>query len=404
LTLLAMMAALTLTLVACGDDEVGSDADAQVSFMLFGDPEELANYRELISAYKEETGREVRLEAVPDREALLAKLTTAFSGGEPPDVFLINHRNMGGFAGRAIVPIGTALDTEDFYEIALDAFTVNDTLQCVPQNISSLVVYYNAERFREAGVPRPRPGWSYDEFLRAARALRDGPGHAVGLEPAVIRSAPFVWGEGGEIVDDTENPARFTFDTPEGRRGLERMAALEREGLAPNAEETEERGLDARFLDGELAMFFSSRREVPTFRTIEDFDWDVASFPTIGQPSTVLHSDGFCIARGGNVEAARRFVLFATGRVGEEILARGGRTVPSRRSVAESDAFLDPGARPRSSQVFLDAVESMKRLPTARNWTEVEDRANEALESYFFGRADLDETLERIASETDGQF
>jgi multiple sugar transport system substrate-binding protein len=390
-----------LALAGCGDSSGESpEGGGPIRFQLFGDPEELRNYRELIEAYRSDGGGRVELVEAPDRKAHLARLTTSFAGGAPPDVFLVNHRNLGGFAGRAIVPASDA-DTDGFYPVPLQAFTVGGELQCVPQNVSNLVVYYNRDRFREAGVPEPKRGWTYDEFLAAARRLGRG---SVGIEPSTIRTAPFVWGSGGELVDDQDEPTRFTLDTPQARRGLGRLLALRREGLTPTAEETEARDIETRFLDGDLAMLFGSRRETPSLRTIKDFDWDVGPFPRMERPVSVLHSDGFCVAKGGDVEAARRFVAFATGRRGQEILARGGRTVPSLRSVAESPAFLDRRADPRSSQVFLDQVAVLRRLPTTRNWTEIEDRVDKALESAFFGRITLDELIERIEDETSGAF
>jgi len=393
-----------VVLAGCGESGGSEEAASPVRFQLFGDPEELKTYRQLVDAYKDKTGDRVELVTVPDRKAHLARLTTAFAGGNPPDVFLVNHRNLGGFVGRAIEPIGDAVKPGDFHQVAIEAFTVDGRLQCVPQNASSLVVYFNRDRFRAAGLRDPAPDWTYDDFLAAARKLERGPGHAVGVEPSTIRAAPFVWSAGGELVDDSDGPTRFTLDTAAARRGLASLFALRREGLAPNAEETESRGLDARFLDGELAMFLSSRREVPTLRTIKDFDWDVAAFPRLEKPVTVLHSDGFCLSRGGDTAAARRFVQFAVGREGQELLARGGRTVPSLRSVAESRAFLDPQAKPRNSRVFLDQIEVMRRLPTARNWTEVEDRVDKALEAGFFGRASLGETVRRVEADTTGAF
>ena len=44
---------------------------------------------------------------------------------------------------------------------------------CLPQNLSSLVVYYNRDLFDAAGVPYPEAGWTWDDFLAAAKALDD---------------------------------------------------------------------------------------------------------------------------------------------------------------------------------------------------------------------------------------
>lgn len=409
----AALAALlaSLCLGACGGDGEAPGAPVrELTFQLFGDPEELAIYRELGRDYQARTGVRVRLIEVGDRKDHLAKLTASIAARRLPDVFLLNYRNMGGYAARgAIDPAGPRMDAggglerDAFYPVTLDAFEFDGELQCVPQNASSLVVYVNEELFARAGLEVPRR-WTFAEFVAAAQRLTRGAVDGVAIEPDAIRTAPFVWGAGGELVDDAEEPTRFTLDTPGAQRGLRALVSLHARGLTPTRREAGAKGAEERFLAGEVAMFLSSRREVPVLRTIDDFDWDVAPFPVIERPASVLHSDGFCLARGGEADAAWEFVEFALGPRGARVLARGGRTVPSLRAVAESDAFLDPGAPPASSRVFLDQIATMRRLPTTRNWTQIEESFDLAIEEAFYGRLSLRELVERIADETDGRF
>lgn len=402
LTLVAIACALA---AGCGDGGGGGKAGSgPLDFQFFGDAEEVRLYQQVAAAYERATGARVRVTGIGDRKDYLAKLTSSFAARRPPDVFLLNHRNMAVFAERgSLEPVAARLrNADDYYALPREAFTVDGQLQCVPQNASSLVVYLNLDLFESAGLGGPPADWNLAQFMEIAEKLTRGDVHGVGVEPGVIRVAPFVWGAGGELVDDTESPTRFAFDAGEGRAGLDALLAMARFG--PSAKEAESKSLEERFLAGELAMFLSSRREVPTFRTIDAFDWDVAPLPVIAAPSTVLHSDGFCMAKAGDVQAAWRFVEFATGPEGQSILARGGRTVPSLKSVATSEAFLDPAQPPASSQVFLDSIEVMRRLPTTANWIAVEDAANLALEGAFYGRMSADEALRRIHAETDGKF
>ena len=80
--------------------------------------------------------------------------------------------------------------------------TTRATSICLPQNVSSLVVYYNRDLFEAAGVPLPTAGWTWDDMTAAAAALRDGDQYGLGVEASIIRLAPFVWSNGGDIVDD----------------------------------------------------------------------------------------------------------------------------------------------------------------------------------------------------------
>lgn len=408
---LAAIIALAL-LAGCGSDGGGGGGGGgPITFQVTGDPEETRVYRELAERYEQKTGSRVEIVEVPERDVHLAKLATSFSAGRPPDVFLINYRHMGGLAARgAIDPAGPRLDEssafarEDFYPLPLQAFEFGGELQCVPQNASSLAVYYNADAFREAGVPEPGRSWSYEQFAAAADELTGDGRHGVGIDVNLIRTAPWVWGAGGELVDDDNRPTQLLLDTPEARAGLDRLLALRRNGWSPSADEADAKPVDERFLDGSVAMLLSSRRDVPLLRTITGFEWDVAPFPTDEEPASVLHSDGFCMAKGADAEAAWAWVEYALGPEGQEILARSGRSVPSLTAVAESPAFLEPGDPPASSRVFLDALEHMHRLPTTENWVELEQRADDVLQELYYGRLGVDEALERLARETDGRF
>jgi multiple sugar transport system substrate-binding protein len=422
----AAAALALLTTAACGSTP-GNAGSPTVSLLAFGDPAELAAYRQLVQEYERSApGADVELVEASDRADLIARLSTSIAGGSPPDVFLLNYRYYGQFAAKgAIDPAGPrlaaskALDEDDFYPQALDAFRWGGELQCMPQNISSLNVYYNRDLFRRYGVAEPGATWTWNDMLQTAAALtRDSAGNVVraaesegtagaavyglALEPTLIRVAPFVWSNGGELVDDDDSPTRLALDTPEAREALRSFLELRLAyGVVPSDEEVEAEADEARFLNGRAAMLLSSRRATTTLRAAAEFDWDVAPLPVFDRPAGILHSDAYCIAAGSSFpEAAWRFVEFAVGEQGQRTIARTGRTVPSNIEVSTSPAFLDATQPPRRAQVFLDAIETVRRTPSVSTWPEIEDATEGILENSMYLGEGVDDTVARLDAVT----
>jgi multiple sugar transport system substrate-binding protein len=397
---IALLAAVVAGVFGCGGDGGGSPSGT-VRFLVFGEPEELEAYRRLIGAYhRRAPDVRVQLIEASDREDLIARLSTGFAGGSPPDLFLINYRYYGQFAARgALEPLAgrlrssDALAEEDFYEQPLDAFRWKGTLTCLPQNVSSLVLYYNRDLFRAEGLPEPDGEWTWYRMVQRAKQLTkdlDGDGkpdrYGLGVEPSIIRLAPLVWSAGGELFDDPERPTRFTLDNPGAQQAMEALFSLRvGHGVIPSEEEQESEDDESRFLHGRTAMILSSRRSTPVFRTIKDFDWDIAPLPRISEPAGILHSDAYCMARASKrKDAAWSFVEYALGPEGQRLVAETGRTVPSLKSVARSKAFLDPTVKPANSRVFLDTIPQIRRVPSISTWAEIEDATEGIFETAMY--------------------
>lgn len=414
--ILAVLLALVLAATGCaGDDNAGS---AELQFVVFGDPTETAGYRTLLDAFKAANpDLDVALSPVATQDELLARLTTSFAGGAPPDVFLINYRKYGQFAGAGVLePVqglldgSTELSEEDFFGEALDAFRFDgQTLSCMPQNASSLQVYVNRALFEQAGITPPAAGWTWADFLAAAQALTDADTDTYGLgtDPLLIRVAPFVWSNGGEIVDDEDAPTVLTLDGGPAREALDYFLDLRSEhGVTPPDAAEQAEPSEARFLAGRLGMYLNSRRSVPALREITGFEWDVVPLPTApgGEPANILHGDAYCIASAGNVDGAWRLVEFAMSQEGQAIVAETGRTVPSRIDVANSDAFLAADQPPASSQVFLDVIGDVRTTPRTATWSQVEREADRVLEDIYYERVERDEGIARLIESTQPLF
>lgn len=407
--LAAFVAALSLLAAACSAS--GSDAGRDGSVLRFqvsGEPEETAVYDALANAYTEAHPEvEVEVVKVAEKSDHLARLSTTFASGNPPDAFLVNFREFSQFAARrALEPVGPRLEDEgvdlaDYYDAPIEAFTYDGQLQCMPQNISSLAVYYNRSLFEELGVAEPPGRWDWQQFRRTAERLsRDGV-DGVGIEPTVIRLAPFIWSNGGSLVDDEDAPTRFTFDDPRSAEAVDFVLGMVRDGLVPDEEQVAAQDLETRFETGKLAMMLSSRVDTPRFREVRGLDWDVAPLPVADEPANILHSDAYCVSREGDqLDEVARFVAFAAGEQGQTLTALGGRTVPSLRSVAESPAFLDPTQQPSRAQVWLDAVPHLRRTPVLPTWPEIEDLGEDALVRAFYDDVAVGETLAELDAET----
>jgi multiple sugar transport system substrate-binding protein len=385
--------------------------------MVFGDPAELAAYQALVDAFRAAHPEvHVELRHVASQGDYQKQLVTAFSAKAEPDVMLLNHRRMAQFAAQGgLEPLGgylaesRVLDAAGFYPQALEAFTWEGETWCIPQNVSSLVVYYNRALFDEAGVAYPSGTWSWEQFVETARALtrdKDGDGqidqYGVGMDLGLMRLAPFIWQNGGELLDDASKPTRLALDTPAALEAFRWLVDLQVvHHVAPDAAAEQAEASENRFMSGSLAMYLNSRRGVPTYRTVAGLDWDVAPLPQGKQPAGILHSDGYCLsARAKDKASAWTLIEFANSAEGQTIVAGTGRTVPSLRSVAESAAFLDPGTAPASSRVFLDALPLLRRMPNLPNWPAIEETASREIERAFYGQASVEEAAAAAVSAT----
>ncbi len=401
---------IALLMSAC----TGSSGQGEVTFMISGEPAELAAYEKLVERFSEDyPDIDVSMIYVASGKEFREKLGTMFSAKVPPDVFLYNYRRLGDYAeAGAVEPLDSRLDQStllsrsDFYPVTLDAFTYKGRLQCIPQNLSSPVIYYNEALFDEAGLPFPRAGWTQEDFLSTAEALtkdRDGDGRidqwGFGTEVETIRLAPFIWSYGGDFLDEPLDQPGLVLDTAEARQAIEWFVELQLlHHVTPDLVAETAQSSEDRFLNGSIAMLMNSRVGVPSLRTITAFKWDVAPLPLGDRQASVLHSDGFCMSAkaaedAAHAEKAWTFIEFAVSEEGQTILAGTGRTVPSMVRVAESDAFLK-SFPPTNNQVYLDAAAYIRALPMLPGWNTFEELLSKELQRAFYGDIGIDELID----------
>jgi multiple sugar transport system substrate-binding protein len=388
-----------------GEKKSGSSASPSklagtITIAAAGGEGEIKALQEVADAFEAANpGTTVTLDAVAEAGELISKLTTAFVANSAPDVFLMNYRRLGGFAAKDVIEPVPDGATDDLYEKPLTAFTFDGKLLCRPSNASSMVVYLNTALFSKAGVTPPAAGWTWDEMLATARALKAKGVSAIGFETALIRLAPFVWSNGGEFVDSIDKPTAVDLSSTEAKEAIQFLLDLQKQGMSATdraAQDPEE-----AFTAGKVAMFLDSRRAVPGFRKTEGLAFDVAPVPTRKTSTTVLHSDGYCVTKASkNKELAQAFSAYAVSGPGANILAKSGRTVPAMKSVAASADFLAPDKAPKRSQVFLDQLENAKPLPHSPTWNEAEGATEEILVQLFAGKTTLEKAIAAIREAT----
>ena len=146
----ATLAWLSMALLACGAPSSENTPQGQVSFMIFGDPVEKAAYEGLVTAFKQQDNQvDVSLIHIPSQSDYRTRLSADFAAGTQADVVLLNYRRYAGFAAKGVLePLGPYLTQskiikdDDFYSEAIEPFRWRQgALMCIPQNLSSLVVY-----------------------------------------------------------------------------------------------------------------------------------------------------------------------------------------------------------------------------------------------------------------------
>lgn len=379
-------------------------------FAVFGDDAAIEGYRDMAHAFmKDHPDVTVVLEQAPTSGALVDDL----GAGSGPDVFLIEHEQLPALvANHRVHPVDQLLEArqvnfgDGFQRAGLEAFSSDSSLQCMPHDVSPLVVYYNRDLVdlrrlaREGEDPvNAEDGWSWEQFVRAAAQAAHGKVKGAYLEPELDELAPFVWSGGGELVDDRENPSTLTLSDGDSQAAIEQVLTLARDPqLTPTPAELDRLDAVQRFRRGRLAMMLGYRELTPELRKAESLDFDVMPLPHLGPYRTITDMTGYCIsADTDQLQTAADFLAFATGREGATLTAITGHSVPANLQVAHSPAFIQPGRDPRSSFVFTEGVRRADWPPLVPQWPQLESSVAPLLERAFYAPViDLDTLLADI--------
>lgn len=395
---------------------------APIVWWHWGDEETYEELRPAVEAFERESGRRVEVSAVSWDE-LRDRLIISLIAGIGPDVSAVSTRWFEELAAQGVfVDLGPFLaqeppgELDDFFPVSLDLWrTADGTLYALPIDNDIQILFFNADRFEQAGIAPPGESWDWDDWLEAGiRHTVDetGDGHIdrYGMSPWFFTWYSLVWANGGSFFDESGRPAA---DGPELREALNWWAQwhpphhgallLWDELIHLGYDPTQDGTPPEAWRGGRVAML-PAGAWMPTYFVWQEsaqnwaFRFGAAPLPRspAGGRATVLEGQGLAVAATArDPQAAYAFVRWMSGAEAQRIIASFGR-YPVRRSVALSDRFFLPPERwPADRQAVVEALSYARPAPKGVHWATAWEEIGE-LRQFFHGRVGLDEALDAL--------
>ena len=270
---------------------------SELTFAVYGPKPVIAAYTRIAAAYNADHPKtRFVIKGYATHTEAKAALRKQVAEGTTPDLFLADHYDLTELLDdKAVQPVDNLLadrkvDFGDGYARAgLEAFSADARLQCMPVDVSPLVVYYNPTLIDLTTVAElgrnpvdQKNGWSLDEFGRAALQAR-GPGtRGLYVQPDLEQVAPFVWSGGGEVVDDTDEPTSLTLSEGASASAMEKLLLLVRDpSLTFSQAALARKPALQRFEEGKLGMILGFRDLTPRLRERKGLNFDVMPMPRL---------------------------------------------------------------------------------------------------------------------------
>jgi multiple sugar transport system substrate-binding protein len=302
------------------------------------------------------------------------KLAAQASGGDTGCIVGVQSYRAPSIA-PLLVPLddmlaGAGVEAGEFDQSIWQALQVDGAQLAVPYDFGPLVMFYNADRFRAAGVPVPTIDWTVEDFLSAAQSLTTGGKYGFAVYPTIDSVIPWSLSmQGAEPV------------TPDGQLDLtqEGFAAavqwyadlVSQLEVAPQvAASNDPTPALSSFIAGDAAMVVDGPWQLVNVMDQAAFEVGVAPIPAgdAGSHSQVAGS-GFGISQTcPDPEKALQAIAVLTGPEALQYLAEQGRAFPAR--TAQQESWFSPelaGAK----DGLQSAVKNGVPAPATENYQQV---------------------------------
>jgi multiple sugar transport system substrate-binding protein len=403
----------SLLIMGCQKEEAIVEKKT-IRFTTWGSPASNQVYQDVVDAFERENpDLRVELMMLPWSD-YHRKILTMVAAGSKLDVMRLAHSYFPQFMEKgALLPLDShidrdkgEIDLDDFYPEALRGCRADDNqLYGLPVDIAGWALFYNRGLFDEAGLPYPDETWTWETLLDMARKLTrdlddDGIVDQYGVYVKVkMGMIELLAGQSGATILNGDN-SKATFNTPEGRAVVQLLHDLiVKHKVVPPPEFRADQNV---FAAQKVAMVILMRGDVTGLRETLSFDWDVGPVPKWpGKAPRALIVGGFnpwVISKNTEYpEESWRFLKYFTGKEASISMAKTGRFVPARRSVAESPVFLETSP-PEHNVYFLDLIRASNKVfvPRFPRYKRLDKVFKTNFQYLMEGRTTVDECVAKI--------
>lgn len=328
----------------------------------------------------------VQIETTP-YDDYFTKLQTAVAGGTAGDAFELNYENFVTYASNGSLAELKDVEGAKYKPSLLEAFGADGKQYGLPESFSNVVLFYNKDLFKAAGVAEPTADWTWKDEQAAAAKLTNKSKKVWGdYQPISFFEFYKALGQsGGEFLSADKKAATFNSDA--GRAAAEFLVAKAGKTMPTEADGAGTPDFDSKlFKSGKLAMWHTG---IWMFSGMADakFEWDIAVEPGNTKKASAMFTNGAVVsAKSKNQAAAQKWITFLTSS--DEMATKRLETsweLPPVANEAKLASYLDAG-KPANRQAVFDSLEATVLPPVIERQQEMQDAVGKELSSAAAGR------------------
>jgi multiple sugar transport system substrate-binding protein len=334
------------------------------------------------------------------------KLPTTLSGASTPCLVSMQMGHVREFADQ-LLPLTDAMfksasvNTADFDPGIMNALQVDGKQLAIPYDLGPIIMYYNKDMFKAAGVPDPKNGWTTDEFMAAAKTLTSGGKYGFSMDNTIEAMEQWAPTLAGKLpvtdagVLDVNNPDITSALTWYGNLvNKEKVAAPVIASPASTA--------SVAFLGGTAAMYTDGPWAMINNKAQAKFNMGVVTVPAGPHGVTgPIEGSGYGISKKcSNPDAAMKALAVITGPDSLAYMGGQGRAFPAR--TAQQSTWYKNAVE--GSQPTLEAAMA-GGIPfrSTKNWTQDGLNWTQGVVSVINGDSPVAPFLKSVQDHSSGQ-
>jgi sn-glycerol 3-phosphate transport system substrate-binding protein len=342
----------------------------------------------------------------------MTQVMAAVQGGNPPELAVLFSIDLFTLRENDVIEEMTPLFDKKYFDDFYDAFMANskvgDKVWSLPFQRSTIVLYYNKDAFKKAGLNPDAPPKTWDELVDYGKKLTvNGGKDQWGLE---IPSTGYQYWMTQALALQTEknimseDGKKTYFNAPYTKEALQFYLDLSKKHKVMPEGTIEWATVPSDFLSGRTAMMYHTTGNLTNVKTNADFDFGVAYLPANNQYGSPTGGGNIYMFKGvpkENKKAAIKFMKFLTEpeRVAQWSIDTG--YVATRKSAYETDKLKKYVSDFPQAVIAREQLEyADSELATYQNG-EVQKIFNDAIQAVLTGKSSVDESLDKAQKDAE---